>query len=57
LPADLSTAIELAEGSELLKRCLGEEMHSKLIANKKIEWDQYRTQVTDWEVSTYLPVL
>ena len=57
LPADLSTAIEVAESSDLLKRCLGEEMHGKLIESKKIEWNRYRTQVTDWEIATYLPVL
>ncbi len=57
LPPDLLSAIELAEGSELLKRCLGEELHRKLIENKKLEWDQYRAQVTDFEIKRYLPVL
>ncbi len=57
LPGDLDRAIEAAEGSALLKKCLGEEMHGKLIANKKIEWDAYRTQVTDWELDNYLPLL
>jgi glutamine synthetase len=57
LPADLSQAIELAEGSTVLRKCLGEEMTEKLIANKKMEWDAYRTQVTDWELDSYLPLL
>jgi glutamine synthetase len=57
LPPDLLSAIELAEGSELLKRCLGDELHGKLIENKKMEWDQYRAQVTDYEIKRYLPVL
>ncbi len=57
LPPDLLSAIALAEGSELLKKALGEEMHRKLIENKRIEWDQYRVQVTDWELKQYLPVL
>ncbi len=57
LPGDLDRAIEAAENSEMLKACLGEEMHAKLIANKKIEWDHYRTQVTDWELDSYLPML
>ena len=57
LPADLGRAIELAEGSEILKKCLGEEMRDKLIVNKKQEWDSYRTQVTDWELENYLPLL
>lgn len=57
LPPDLLSAISLAEDSELLKRALGEEMHGKLIENKRIEWDEYRTQVTSWELEKYLPIL
>jgi len=57
LPPDLLTAISVAEDSELRKKALGDEMHQKLIENKKIEWDQYRVQVTDWELNQYLPVL
>ena len=57
LPGSLVEAIELAENSELLKKALGEEMHAKLIENKKIEWDQYRSQVTSFELDRYLSVL
>jgi len=32
-------------------------MHEKLIENKKVEWDQWRMQVTDYEIKRYLPVL
>ena len=32
-------------------------MHGKLIENKRIEWDEYRVQVTSWELEKYLPVL
>ncbi len=57
LPPDLLSAISLAEESEVLKKALGEEMHGKLIENKKIEWEEYRVQVTSWELEKYLPVL
>jgi glutamine synthetase len=57
LPSDLLNAIELAENSELLKKALGEELHGKLIENKKIEWDAYRSAVTDFEIKRYLPIL
>ncbi len=57
LPANLSEAIHLAENSELVKRTLGEHTFTKLIENKKIEWDKYRTQVTQYELDEYLPVL
>ena len=57
LPPDLLSAIEVAESSQLLRKALGEEMHGKLIENKRIEWDEYRTQVTSWEIEKYLPIL
>jgi glutamine synthetase len=57
LPSDLLSAIELAESSTVLKKALGEEMHEKLIENKKLEWDQWRMQITDYEIKRYLPVL
>ena len=57
LPASLWEAIELTEGSELVRRALGEHVFEAFIKNKKIEWDQYRTQVTDYELKRYLPIL
>lgn len=57
LPESLHDAILLAEKSELVKRTLGEHTFEKLIENKKIEWDKYRTQVTDFELREYLPIL
>ncbi|MBU0606361.1 MAG: glutamine synthetase family protein [Armatimonadetes bacterium] len=57
LPPDLLSAIELAENSKVLRKALGDEMHEKFIENKKAEWDQYRMQVTDYEIKRYLPVL
>lgn len=57
LPGSLIEAIEAAEKSVLLKKALGEHVFEKLIENKKIEWDMYRTQVTEYEIKKYLPVL
>jgi len=57
LPASLWEAIQLAERSDLLRRALGEHAFHSLLRNKKIEWDQYRTHVTDFEIRRYLPVL
>jgi len=57
LPGSLWEAIELAEGSELLRRCLGDHLFDSLITNKKIEWSDYRRQVTDYELKRYLPTL
>ncbi len=57
LPADLHGAIEQAEGSELLRTTLGEHVFSKLIENKRLEYDRYRAHVTNWELEQYLAVL
>jgi glutamine synthetase len=57
LPGDLWEAIELAESSELVRRALGDHVFEKFIANKKIEWQSYRAQVTEYELERYLPVL
>ncbi|MGI5819970.1 MAG: glutamine synthetase family protein [Armatimonadota bacterium] len=57
LPASLGEAIIHAERSDVLRRALGEELHEKLLENKRIEVDRYRLQVTSWELEEYLPVL
>jgi len=57
LPASLLEAIQLTEKSELVRKALGNHVFEAFIQNKKIEWDQYRTQVTDYELKRYLPVL
>jgi len=57
LPGSLGEAIALAEGSELLRETLGEHIFDSFIRNKKMEWDDYRATVTDYEISRYLPIL
>jgi len=57
LPVSLLEAIQLTEKSDLVRRALGEHVFDAFIRNKKIEWDQYRSQVTDYELSRYLPIL
>jgi glutamine synthetase len=57
LPSDLLEAIHLTEKSELVRRALGDHVFDAFIKNKKAEWDQYRTQVTEYEIKRYLPIL
>jgi len=57
LPGDLSEAIKLAEKSELLRRTLGDHLFVKLIENKRMEWERFRSQVTSYELEEYLPIL
>ncbi|MBI2916383.1 MAG: glutamine synthetase [Chloroflexi bacterium] len=57
LPGSLFEAVTLTENSPLVRGALGEHVFTKFIANKKIEWDNYRIQVTDYETKRYLPIL
>ena len=57
LPGSLIEAIEVAEQSQLLKDTLGEHIFNNLITAKKIEWDEYRRRVHQYEINTYLPIL
>ncbi len=57
LPANLIEAIQLTEKSEVVRKALGEHVFNAFIKNKNIEWDQYRTQVTEYEIKKYLPIL
>lgn len=57
LPGSLIEAIEIAENSSLLKEVLGEHIFNNLIMAKKIEWDEYRKQVHNYEIDNYLPIL
>jgi glutamine synthetase len=54
LPSSLDEAIERFEASDLMRRTLGEHVWSTLVANKKLEWTQYRSQVTQYEIDRYL---
>ncbi|MCX7911478.1 MAG: glutamine synthetase, partial [Dehalococcoidales bacterium] len=57
LPSNLFEAVQLAEKSRLVRAALGEHIFEAFIRNKKLEWDQYRVQVTEYELKKYLPVL
>jgi len=54
LPGNLWESIRIAEQSDLVRRALGEHVFSSFIENKKIEWDRYHSQVTEYEVDRYL---
>jgi len=57
LPASLLEAILLTENSQIVRKALGDHVFDAFIQNKKIEWDRYRTQVTEYELKKYLPIL
>ena len=57
LPGSLREAVEITEKSDLVRKALGDHVFNAFITNKKIEWNEYRTQVTGYELKRYLPIL
>ncbi len=57
LPGSLYEAIQDAEHSPLLRSCLGDHVFESLLTSKRIEWERYRSHITDYELKQYLSVL
>ncbi|MCL2394655.1 MAG: type I glutamate--ammonia ligase [Acidimicrobiaceae bacterium] len=57
LPASLAEAINLMEGSKLVRNTLGEHVFEWYVRNKRAEWLEYRSQVTEFEIRRYLTAL
>lgn len=54
LPGTLQEAINELEKDEFVRSVLGEHVSEKYIQAKQKEWDEYKSQVSDWEVGQYL---
>ena len=54
LPETLGEAIEAFEGDVFLQGVLGKHIYTKYLEAKKEEWNEFRSQVTDWEIEEYL---
>jgi glutamine synthetase len=57
LPGSLAEAISVMEKSELVAETLGEGVFDFFLRNKRAEWDDYRSQVTPFELERSLPIL
>ena len=57
LPDDLFEAIKITEKSALVRKALGDKVFEYFIRNKKDEWNEYRRQVTKYELGKYLAIL
>ncbi|GAC1325986.1 MAG: type I glutamate--ammonia ligase [Mycobacteriales bacterium] len=57
LPTSLAEAITVMERSELVAETLGEHVFDFFLRNKRAEWEEYRRQVTPFELDRYLPLL
>ena len=54
LPGTLGDALAELEADEVIRDALGEHVYSHFVAAKREEWDEYRTQVSSWELDRYL---
>jgi glutamine synthetase len=57
LPETLGEAIEELASSELVRKSLGDHIFGRYVELKREEWEEYRVQVTRWELERYLPIL
>ena len=57
LPETLGEAVEELAGSKLMRKALGDHIFDRYVELKQKEWDEYRVQLTQWELDRYLGVL
>ncbi len=57
LPETLGEAIEELAQSELVLKALGEHIFTRYVDLKRAEWDEYRVEVSPWELNRYLSIL
>ncbi|MEZ5246524.1 MAG: glutamine synthetase family protein [Acidimicrobiales bacterium] len=55
LPRSLDEALDVMEGSELVRATLGDHIFEWFLRNKRSEWSEYQSQVTPFELERYLP--
>ncbi len=57
LPETLGEAVDELSGSEVVRKALGPHIFDRYVELKRAEWDEYRVQLTEWELKKYLSVL
>jgi len=56
LPGSLGDALYQLKKDELMREVLGEHLFERYIDVKTKEWDEFKKQVTSWEIDTYLDI-
>jgi glutamine synthetase len=57
LPETLGEAVDELSGSDLVRKALGPHIFDRYVELKRKEWDEYRVQLSQWELDKYLSVL
>lgn len=55
LPSSLAEALDVMEGSELVHDALGQHIFEWFLRNKRSEWRDDKSHVSQWELERYLP--
>jgi glutamine synthetase len=54
LPASLAEALAELEADSVIKEALGVHLYDRFVTAKRLEWEDYRLEVTPWELDKYL---
>ncbi len=57
LPESLGQSLSLMGKSELVRGVLGDHIYNNFLHVKNKEWNEYRMQVTKWEIDKYFPII
>jgi len=54
LPPNLGAAVDALEQDEVIQDALGEHVAEKFVEAKQAEYDEYKAEVSEWEIDSYL---
>ncbi len=54
LPGSLNEALDEMEQDDVVRQALGPHIYERFVDAKRLEWDEYRMEVTPWELDRYL---
>lgn len=54
LPNSLKDALNALDEDDLIKKAIGEHAYKKFYEGKISEWNEYRSEITEWELNRYL---
>ena len=55
LPGSLNQALDALEADEVVREALGAHIFDRFVNAKRLEWEDFRMEVTAWELEKYLP--
>jgi glutamine synthetase len=55
LPESLNRALDALEEDEIIREALGAHICDRFVDAKRLEWEDYRLEVSAWELNKYLP--